>query len=345
MIYEWSHSSDIARWIHLSGEPAESFETWCDDWKAHYFTDESPRLGRAFVIELDGRPIGVVAYNDIDEQDRVELDIWMDSETHCGRGFGTDAIEALCSHLSTALGVKTFMVQPSARNPRAIRAYEKTGFVRTPTSPEEFQAQWGRIDCHDSVLMIRIDCRMPGTPERTVTQDAYRLIDPTENLADEYIAYVEEFRAAGEPFVHGDLAAAGGSFAQLLQCWRDWADGRNLPAGYVPGNHYWLVRGRRIIGTSRFRHQLTKALEDEGGHIGYDVRPSERGKGNATRLLAMTMERARRLGLHRVLVTCNADNPASKRVIEKCGGQLASRSPAERTGKEMLRYWIDLSKQ
>ena len=42
-----------------------------------------------------------------------------------------------------------------ALNPRAIRAYQKVGFVRVPATPEEIAADWGGVDHDDSVLMIR----------------------------------------------------------------------------------------------------------------------------------------------------------------------------------------------
>ena len=133
MIYEWSHTSDVGHFLlDLSGDLNETFEAWCDEWKDHFFTDESPELGRFFIIQLDGRPVGAIAYNDIDPKNRVELDIWMSSEANCGKGLGPDAIRALCAHVSAAFGVRTFMMQPSARNPRAIRAYEKVGFVKKP---------------------------------------------------------------------------------------------------------------------------------------------------------------------------------------------------------------------
>ena len=91
MIYGWYNASDIASFLHPSSGPYETFDTWCDDWKEYYFTDESPRLGRMFVILHEHSPVGTVAYNDIDPENRVELDIWMDSEANCGKGFGPDA--------------------------------------------------------------------------------------------------------------------------------------------------------------------------------------------------------------------------------------------------------------
>ena len=47
------------------------------------------------------------------------------------------------------------MVQPSARNPRAIRAYEKAGFKRLGLPIGEARALWGPSDYADSVYMVR----------------------------------------------------------------------------------------------------------------------------------------------------------------------------------------------
>jgi RimJ/RimL family protein N-acetyltransferase len=155
MIHGWSVASDVAHWLHLSDAPSGSLDEWTDDWEAHDFMDGTPERGRMFVVLEGDAPVGAIAYSDLDERCRVELDVWMSAEANCGRGLGTAAIELLCAHLETELGVKAFMMQPSERNPRAIRAYEKVGFVRVPATPEEIAADWGGVDHHDSVLMIR----------------------------------------------------------------------------------------------------------------------------------------------------------------------------------------------
>lgn len=71
-----------------------------------------------------------------------------------------------------------------------------------------------------------------------------------------------------------------------------------------------------------------------GGHIGYDVRRSRRRAGHATAMLAATLPVAHRLGIDPALVTCDADNVGSRRVIEANGGVLED----ERNGK--LRFWL-----
>jgi RimJ/RimL family protein N-acetyltransferase len=124
----------------------------------HYSDGTAPDLGRCFLILVDGEPVGQVTYNDIverDERKQVELDIWMRSEACCGKGYGTDAIDAICRHLHQRFGVERFMVQPSARNPRAIWAYEKVGFKRLELSIEAARDLWGPNDYFDSVYMVR----------------------------------------------------------------------------------------------------------------------------------------------------------------------------------------------
>jgi predicted acetyltransferase len=96
-----------------------------------------------------------------------------------------------------------------------------------------------------------------------------------------------------------------------------------------------------VLGTARLRHRLNESLRNAGGHIGYDIRPSERRKGYGNAILAMVLPRARELGLRRVLLTCAADNVASARIIERNGGVLESRGRLP-DGRELLRYWIDL---
>jgi RimJ/RimL family protein N-acetyltransferase len=162
MIFDWLFRSDVTpamlgpplypeRPIPPPGKPGEGYDP-------HYFDNSAPELGRCFLILVDGEPVGQVNYNDIHEREgrrRVELDIWLRCEACSGKGYGTDALNALCHHLHECFGVVEFLVQPSARNPRAIRAYEKAGFVRLDAPVEAAREHWGAGDYFDSVYMVR----------------------------------------------------------------------------------------------------------------------------------------------------------------------------------------------
>jgi len=134
-------------------------------------------------------------------------------------------------------------------------------------------------------------------------------------------------------------------FAAHVQRLRDQARGVGLAKDYVPANTYWLVRkDGRVLGLSNLRHRLTSALEDFGGHIGYGIRPSERRKGYGTLILGLTLEKARGLGLGRVLLTCDPENVGSARIIQSNGGVLASESYSEHAKRVTSRYWIELGR-
>lgn len=102
----------------------------------------------------------------------------------------------------------------------------------------------------------------------------------------------------------------------------------------MPNTWYWYVDGDTYLGRIQIRHRLTQWLLDYGGHIGYGVRPGARRRGHATAMLRDVLPYARELGLDPVLVTCDATNIASRKVIEAGGGEFED----ERDGK--LRYWI-----
>ena len=153
----------------------------------------------------------------------------------------------------------------------------------------------------------------------------------------------EDFQAADEEGFLSDWERAQGNIAAYVQRLQDCSQGKGLKEGVVPESTYWLVRdGTTFVGFSRLRHRLVPALEHHGGHVGYAIRPSERGKGYGTRILALTLDKARERGLDRLLVTCDTDNAASVRVIEKNGGVLENQLISNRSGKMISRYWIAL---
>lgn len=130
---------------------------------------------------------------------------------------------------------------------------------------------------------------------------------------------------ASVPFSH---------FATYLQRRRDMQAGVNLPDGLVAMTTYWLFRGDAPVGMSKLRHKLTDSLRRIGGHVGYCVRPSERGNGYGNAVLALTLLAAKTLGLKELLITCRADNTASRRVAERNGGEF------DGTADGIAYYWI-----
>lgn len=115
---------------------------------------------------------------------------------------------------------------------------------------------------------------------------------------------------------------------------RAWTPDSKLARGLVRSTALLWVEGDRVLGRLNLRHDLTEYLLEQGGHIGYVVRPSERRRGHASAMLRAALPLAGDLGLPRVLITCDDDNEASARVIEACGGVL------EDVRGDKRRYWV-----
>lgn len=115
------------------------------------------------------------------------------------------------------------------------------------------------------------------------------------------------------------------------------------PEGRVHNDLYWIVDDGEVVGFLSFRHALNDYLSEVGGHIGYAVRESRRRQGYASKALGLALDRAREIGLDRVMVTCDDDNEASARTIERAGGVLQDvRDQSERGHPLVRRYWIQL---
>lgn len=117
----------------------------------------------------------------------------------------------------------------------------------------------------------------------------------------------------------------------------------HVPPDRVPQTIYWITEDGKAVGMLRMRHFLNDYLRVKGGHIGYYVRPSARGRGLATEALRQALEVLMRLGERRALLTTDPDNFGSIRVIEANGGSLASRVPDPDGGGDLIhQYWIEL---
>ena len=71
------------------------------------------------------------------------------------------------------------------------------------------------------------------------------------------------------------------------------------------------------VGIAKLRHYLNDKLKILGGHIGYCIRPKERGKGYGNLILKEALKKAKELGIECALLTCDKDNLFSRKVIEK----------------------------
>jgi predicted acetyltransferase len=155
-------------------------------------------------------------------------------------------------------------------------------------------------------------------------------------LEDEEQVYAAEAELDGFNFVR----QAGESWPDCLSRLERERAGQNLAVGRVPATMLFGLVGTEVVGRVGVRHELTPALEQVGGHIGYAVRPAHRRRGYATRLLAVGLDLLRERGVSCALVTCDEDNVASAATIKRNGGVLEN--VVIGTDGPKCRYWIDL---
>ena len=116
--------------------------------------------------------------------------------------------------------------------------------------------------------------------------------------------------------------------------------GINLKEGYVPQTIYFVMEDERIVGVGKIRHYLNENLLVKGGHIGLGISSNYRGNGIGTRALELLLLEALNVyGITSVLLTNNENNIASRRIVEKCGGELESINSGS------CKYWINLEKK
>lgn len=137
-------------------------------------------------------------------------------------------------------------------------------------------------------------------------------------------------------FINDGYSLSDFDFKDYLVRSVNMSKGIGLESAWVPQTRFWLVANGRPVGMGKLRHYLNDNLRKIGGHIGYCIRPSERGKGFGNVLLREMLKKARELHIPKALITCDEPNAASRRVIEYNGGIL------ERIESGECYYWIGL---
>ncbi len=164
---------------------------------------------------------------------------------------------------------------------------------------------------------------------------------PNISHKEAYFDLMKEWKTSDE-YKNGHVSPwalfRGKNFEEFLQITQDDLTEKNQ---WVPATLFFLMEVERILGAIQIRHSIKLPhLMEFGGHIGYGIRPSERQKWYATKMLELGLIEARKLWLDRVLLGCYDDNIGSIRTIEENHGIFERYTEYE--WKKSRRYWIEL---
>jgi len=168
------------------------------------------------------------------------------------------------------------------------------------------------------------------------------LTEPDSKYQDTFLAGLHEFHQEGRMLQY-NLQVVSEDFERFLYHLRTQQDRAKLPPYIIPQSHFWLIDDDEFIGILSLRSGPDDTFIRISGHVGYQVRPSKRRRGYGKNLLRQGLQKAKDLGFTRVLLTCDEDNIASKKVIESNGGQFENVILVEGSPVKKLRYWIYLN--
>ncbi|MDV6260774.1 GNAT family N-acetyltransferase [Rhodococcoides yunnanense] len=145
------------------------------------------------------------------------------------------------------------------------------------------------------------------------------LVDPSYDLR---VAWLD-CRIEWGPGLHEDgFGLTADDDVDSARGFSDWIDRIRSDSDCT---YRWIMEGGRILGGIALRddrHDSVEAL----GHIGYGVRPSDRGRGIATWAVGEMLRVAAGLGLRRITAVCQVGNSASIRTVESVGGKRVYRT-------------------
>ena len=172
-----------------------------------------------------------------------------------------------------------------------------------------------------------------------------KFVFPNKDYKDNAIEFINEFHT-----YNSDINGSGALDTYLNESsYEKWIekvitdiDIANIESGRVPSFSYFYVRetDNKIIGMINIRLALNDFLRNEGGHIGYCIRPTERRQHYATNMLNEALVFCKTIGLDNIIVSCDKSNIASANVIKNCGGKLDAEFYSDTFNEVIQRYII-----
>ncbi len=178
--------------------------------------------------------------------------------------------------------------------------------------------------------------------------EKFYLEKPSLERKDEIVEYINEFVEYNSD-INGtgglDKIIEGYTFEQALaRCLSMEDEEYAKKINRCQSKTFLLIRENddRIVGNINVRWNLTEAMKQFGGNIGYGIRPTERRKGYNKINLYLGLQEAQKLGLDRVMLDCDVNNLGSDRTLKALGGILERTEVDPADGILTNVYWFDV---
>jgi len=166
-----------------------------------------------------------------------------------------------------------------------------------------------------------------------------RLVTASEIYKDSFLRFVSEVKKSGYE-TYELYTKSEDNFKEFIKELNDAGKGINIEEGWAPCTTFWLVKDLEVFGVIRIRHHLDNEDLQMAGHIGYEIAFAQRRKGYGTKILELGLSKAKDMGLDEVMITCDADNIASKQIINKFDAEYMKTFVDNESGKDVLQFRV-----
>jgi|GEM_PF-210936 len=309
----------LRQWMSwVDDTTSESIENVRKRWEEQYKNGTDIALG----IYFDEKYVGNIGLHGINHDKKsAEIGYWL-AENQQGKGIMTDCVRFFANYAFDELNLNVVDIHCAAANAKSRAIPERLGFRQVDVL-KNAENLYGIL--HD-LIVYRLE--------------KVRLLFPKTEHKQAVWEYRQEHFDYGEEHIHG---SGGMTKSADYESWLEKVtNAYNFASdGWVKASTYLGFIGEKVVGTIQIRHEMNDFMINFGGHIGYGVRPSERRKGYASQMLEQALKICRKMGIEKVLITCDKDNFGSKNTILKQNGVLENEI-TEENGNILLRYWIDL---
>ena len=165
------------------------------------------------------------------------------------------------------------------------------------------------------------------------------LAEPNKIYQKSFENYALAYGKIDDKYYFNKYKKALENFQGYLKYLQNYSKGNDLPQGEVITSTFWLIDIKDVVGVVRIRHENIEC----DGHIGYDISPDCRNRGYGSQILKLALEKAINIvGIEEINLTCNIENIASKKIIEKNNGKLLGTIFDEEENEYLYKYSIRL---